>query len=159
MDTKKSFFRTVEAHLGGSIIPEFETKTEVKYQKIAEILDFHKVSLPELNTAVIQGFEMATKAGPLMNEPMQSAIFILEDCQLDKEKAQETTLESMSQYGPLQGQIMSTVKNLCKQSFLNSDPRVVECFYKCSMQASPEVYGAVYNIIDMVRGKVIKEEI
>ena len=27
------------------------------------------------------------------------------------------------------------------------------------MQASPEVYGAVYNIIDKVRGKVVQEEI
>ena len=79
-----------------------------------------------------------------MNEPMQSAIFILEDLELQKEKAKDTTLETLSQYGPLQGQIMSTVKNLCKQSFLNSDPRVVECFYKCSMQASPESYGSTY---------------
>jgi ribosome assembly protein 1 len=54
---------------------------------------------------------------------------------------------------------MSTVKNLCKKSFLNSDPRIVEGMYLCSMQASPETYGIVYNVINKSRGRVLKEEI
>ena len=54
---------------------------------------------------------------------------------------------------------MSTTKNLCKHSFLNSDPRIVEGMYMCSMQASPETYGVVYSIINKFRGTVIKEEI
>jgi ribosome assembly protein 1 len=53
---------------------------------------------------------------------------------------------------------MSCVKNLCKKSFLNSDPRIVEGMYLCSLQASPETYGIVYNVINKCRGTVIKED-
>ena len=54
---------------------------------------------------------------------------------------------------------MALVKNLCKKAFLNSDPRIVEGMYLCSMQASPETYGIVYNVINKARGQVTKEEI
>lgn len=54
---------------------------------------------------------------------------------------------------------MGTLKNLCKKAFLNSDPRIVEGMYKCSMQASPDTYGVVYNVIHRFRGRVIQEEI
>ena len=47
---------------------------------------------------------------------------------------------------------MSTVKNLCKKSFLNADPRIVEAMYLCSMQASPEVYGVIYSNVNKYRG-------
>jgi ribosome assembly protein 1 len=55
--------------------------------------------------------------------------------------------------------MMSVVKNLCRKAFLNSDPRIVEGMYLCSMQASPETYGVVYSVIYKCRGRVIKEEI
>jgi len=47
---------------------------------------------------------------------------------------------------------MALVKNLCKKAFLNSEPRIVEGMYLCSMQASPETYGIVYNVINKARG-------
>ena len=50
------------------------------------------------------------------------------------------------------------MKNLCKRAFLNSDPRIVEGMYRCSMQASPETYGIVYSVINKCRGRVIKED-
>ena len=54
---------------------------------------------------------------------------------------------------------MSVTKTLCKRAFLNADPRIVEGMYLCSMQASPETYGIVYNVINKSRGRVIKEDI
>ena len=55
MDNKRSFFRTVEAHIGEKVIPEIEgeTKFEDKIKKMAEIIGYHKTSLSEMNTAVI----------------------------------------------------------------------------------------------------------
>jgi ribosome assembly protein 1 len=64
----------------------------------------------------------------------------------------------LNSHGPFAGQVMSTIKTLCKKAFLNSDPRIVEGMYKCSMQASPETYGIVYSVINKCRGRVISED-
>ena len=118
-------------------------------------MENNNVSLKEFNAALINGFDLATMNGPLMDEPMQGAIFIIEDVHFDENSDQDANIN----VGPFSGQIMSTLKSLCKKAFLNSDPRVVEGMYLCSMQASPETYGIVYSIVNKFRGKVIKEEI
>mmetsp|Transcript_39574 Transcript_39574/g.60492 ORF Transcript_39574/g.60492 Transcript_39574/m.60492 type:complete len:101 (+) Transcript_39574:2788-3090(+) len=100
---------------------------------------------------------MASQTGPLMDEPMQGAIFLIDDVELNAEVVESG--KNLDQYGPFSGQVMSTVKQLCKKAFLNSDPRIVEGMYMCSMQASPETYGIVYSVINKVRGRVVKEEV
>lgn len=105
----------------------------------------------------MNGIDLASQAGPLMDEPMQGAVFIIEDFSLVD--IDETVDHKALNFGPFSGQVMSTVKNLCKKSFLNAEPRIVEGMYKCSMQASPEVYGNVYSVIQKYRGRVVQEEI
>ena len=68
-----------------------------------------------------------------MDEPMQGGVFIIDDLYLEKEYIEEKGMTNKDQYGPFGGQLMSSVKNLCKQVFLNCDPRIVEGMYKCSM--------------------------
>ena len=41
------------------------------------------------------------------------------ECEQEEEKKHDT-------YGPFNGQVIATVKDLCKKSFLNAEPRVVE---------------------------------
>lgn len=55
--------------------------------------------------------------------------------------------------------MIATVKDLCKKSFLNAEPRVVEGMYVCNLMATPETYGKVYGVINKCRGRVIKEEV
>jgi translation elongation factor EF-G len=45
------------------------------------VLENNNVSMKEFNAALINGFDLATMNGPLMDEPMQGAIFIIEDIQ------------------------------------------------------------------------------
>ena len=61
-------------------------------------------------------------------------------------------------FGALSGQIISIVKDLCRKAFLNAQPRIAEGMYQCSLVASPENYGIVYNLLNKCRGKVISEE-
>jgi len=58
----------------------------------------------------------------------------------------------------MSGQIISIVKQLCRKSFLNAQPRIAEGMYLCSLVANPENYGIVYNLINKCRGEVISEE-
>ena len=53
---------------------------------------------------------------------------------------------------------MSIVKDLCRKAFLNSNPRIAEGMYLCSLVANPENYGIVYNLLNKCRGQVISEE-
>lgn len=104
---------------------------------------------------MVSGFEMAVANGPLMDEPMTGSVFVVDEVQLEKTLIEEKEITNSDKYGPIGGQVMSAMKTLCKRAFLNSDPRVVEGMYKCSMQASPETYGIVYSIINKCRGRVI----
>ena len=61
-------------------------------------------------------------------------------------------------FGSMSGQVISIVKELCKKSFLNAQPRIAEGMYLCSLVANPENYGIVYNLVNKSRGKVISEE-
>ena len=56
---------------------------------VGEVLEFHNVSMKEFNSAMVSGFDLATVTGPLMDEPMQGAVFILENILIDKEAAVE----------------------------------------------------------------------
>ena len=150
--------------LGKSLLPSFkineqkqdrnEKEQTQREAKLKEVLEQNNLSIKEFNSALINGFDLASMTGPLMDEPMQGAIFIIEDIMFDSSNTHDNV-----NTGPFAGQIMSTMKTLCKRSFLNSDPRVVEGMYMCSMQASPETYGIVYSIINKFRGRVIGEEI
>ena len=55
--------------------------------------------------------------------------------------------------------MIATVKDLCKKSFLNAEPRVVEGMYLCSLMATNETYGKVYGVINKCRGRVLTEEV
>lgn len=136
---------------------------EQNMQKVEEVTGFHNVSKKELNSAVVSGFDLATVTGPLMDEPMQGAVFILENVLIDKEAAEEHEAKQQegatTNYGAFAGQVMSTIKSLCKRAFLNADPRIVEGVYLCSMQASPETYGNVYSVLNKCRCRVINEDI
>lgn len=159
---ENSFFRTIEQLLDEELLPKLNydqkalKQNEDNIAKLQKVLDFNQISLKELNSALINGIDLASQAGPLMDEPMQGAVFIIEDFSLVEV---EDTGDQKVNSGPFSGQVMSTIKNLCKKSFLNADPRIVEGMYKCSMQASPEVYGNVYSVIQKYRGRVVQEEV
>lgn len=60
---------------------------------VNDVVEFHNVSIKELNSAMISGFDLATVTGPLMDEPMQGAVFILESISLDKAAAEEQQIK------------------------------------------------------------------
>jgi hypothetical protein len=46
---------------------------------------------------------MACSNGPLMDEPMQGSVFIVDDLQLEKEYISEKGLSNKDMYGPFGG--------------------------------------------------------
>ena len=144
---ENSFFHTIKNLIGEDILPTMENETEQRLLRmrkeydqnmliVDEVTGFHNVSKKELNSAIVSGFDLATVTGPLMDEPMQGAVFILENILVDKEAGEETKQQEgggATNYGSFAGQVMSTIKTLCKRAFLNADPRIVEGMYLCTM--------------------------
>jgi ribosome assembly protein 1 len=49
--------------------------------------------------------------------------------------------------GPFSGQIMSAMKEACRQSFLSHSSRLVQAMYLCYIQVPPEVMGKVFGVL------------
>lgn len=103
---ESSFFRKIENILGEKLIPVFEYDEKanqellVQEKKLQAVLEANKISLNELNNALLNGFDLAAMAGPLMDEPMQGAVFIIEDFD---QVTQESEEESKINCGPFSG--------------------------------------------------------
>ena len=76
----------------------------------------------------------------------------------DESAAAQQTNFVQDAFGSMAGQVISIMKHLCRTSFLNAKPRIAEGMYLCSLVATPENYGIVYNLLNKCRGKVISEE-
>lgn len=156
-----------------------------------------------LDNSIVTGFQMATLAGPLCEEPMHGVCFIVENwwyedktklllqstestdiskVTVDEDLGSKGNFDSLSEdsavraslsgtaqtdpagddarscsshivpgyesfqaqksaYGPLSGQLISTVKEGCRQAFQAQPQRLMAAMYRCEIQATVEVLG------------------
>ena len=59
-----------------------------------EVLDFHEITLRDMTNAFMTGFDIAVQAGPLFEEPILGAAFIVEsiDKTIPEDQSQTATL-------------------------------------------------------------------
>ncbi|CAB1115634.1 unnamed protein product [Ectocarpus sp. CCAP 1310/34] len=62
-------------------------------------------------------------------------------------------------YGPLTGQIISVVRMGCRASMLCCPVRLVEAFYRCSLQCDQLQLGNMYAVLSKRRGRVVDEDL
>lgn len=90
----------------------------------------------------VNGFLMATLAGPLCEEPMMGVCFVVEDWEVSNEPLiGNANQASVNRFGPLSGQIMAVVKDSCRQSFQVQPQRLMAAMYSCNTQATVDVLG------------------
>lgn len=114
-----------------------------------------------LENSVISGFQLATAAGPLCEEPMWGLAFIVEACispLIGQLNESETPHQQPEQYGILTGQVMTTVKDACRTAILQKKPRLVEALYFCELNTPTEYLGPMYAVLARRRARVLKEE-
>lgn len=87
---------------------------------------------------VVNGFQLATLAGPLCEESMMGVCFILKKWEIFD--APQSNCSSLSQ-GHLGGQIISTFKEACRKIFSLRRPRLVTPMYSCSVLVNSDVLG------------------
>lgn len=98
------------------------------------------------------GFQLATAAGPLCDEPMWGVAFQVEA----RISAQLPLLEDV--YGPMSGQVTSVARQAFRRSLLEAGPRLAEAAFLCEISTSSEGLAPVYAVLGRRRGRVLREE-
>lgn len=120
-----------------------------------------------LESSVVAGFQLATGAGPLCNEPMWGLAFTVKACiyplkvplnVTETETVTENFPHHTEQYGIFAGQVMTTVKEACRAALLQKKPRLVEAMYFCELNTPTEYLGPMYAVLARRRARVLKEE-
>ncbi|XP_021715630.1 elongation factor-like GTPase 1 isoform X1 [Chenopodium quinoa] len=114
-----------------------------------------------LASSVVSGFQIATSAGPLCDEPMWGLAFLVE-AYISSASIQssdpENSQQLMEQYGMFTGQVMTAVKEACRAAVLQRKPRLVEAMYFCELNTPVDYLGSMYGVLARRRARVVKEE-
>jgi len=86
-------------------------------------------------SAILGGFQLAVKSGPLCEEPMRGVAFIVENYHISNDSGEN---EEISSGG---GQLMSTFKEACRKAFSNQPHRLMVAMYSTNIQVNAEVLG------------------
>ncbi|XP_022638164.1 elongation factor-like GTPase 1 [Vigna radiata var. radiata] len=113
-----------------------------------------------LESSVISGFQLATSAGPLCEEPMWGLAFVVEAriSPFSGHGDESETPQQSEQYGIFAGQVIATVKDACRAAVLQNKPRLVEAMYFCELNTPTEYLGPMYAVLSRRRARILKEE-
>lgn len=113
-----------------------------------------------LESSFVNGFQLASLAGPLADEPMQGVCFhVLEWVVTGPIAEAEESTSSVVSHGPLSGQIMSIVKDGCKKAFQNQPQRLVHPMYSCNITVNSDVLGKLYAVIGRRQGRILSADL
>lgn len=120
----------------------------------------HLVETDGLGSSVVSGFQLATAAGPLCEEPMWGLAFIVEAyvSSVPEKLDESESLQPSENCGIFTGQVMSVVKDACRTAVLQKKPRLVEAMYFCELNTPTDFLGPMYAVLNRRRARVLKEE-
>lgn len=99
----------------------------------------------QFENSFINGFQLSTHCGPLCEEPLMGVAFIVEewsDSASDScSESSNATETSSDPFGPLSGQIMSTVKETCRRAFQAQPQRLMAAMFSCIIQINGDALG------------------
>ncbi|KPJ09901.1 Elongation factor Tu GTP-binding domain-containing protein 1 [Papilio machaon] len=91
----------------------------------------------EYEGSFVNGFQLATLAGPLCEEPMMGVAFCVDEWTLEKNDQDDVN----HTFGPLSGQIISAVKEACRKAFQAQPQRLMAAMYSCDIVVDQKVLG------------------
>jgi len=107
-------------------------------------------SLSDYKSSICQGFQLACMSGPLCEEQLMGVAFIILDFSV--------LPEGEDGWGPLSGQIVSSMKDCCRRAFILQPVRLMTAMYSCDIAVKAEVLGKMYTVLHKRRGRVVAEE-
>jgi ribosome assembly protein 1 len=113
----------------------------------------------ELHASICAGFQLATAAGPLCDEPLHRVAFFVRDVRAMQAPAELASAGATDKYGSVAGQMAAATRTACRLAFLARSPRIVEPMYLCDIQAPGDVLGKVYGLLNSCRAVVQSEQL
>ncbi|RKP06183.1 ribosomal protein S5 domain 2-type protein, partial [Thamnocephalis sphaerospora] len=102
--------------------------------------------LSTVRESIKQGFQWATREGPLCEEPIRNVKFKILDASIAGEPIYRGG-----------GQIIPTARRVCYSAFLTAAPRLMEPVYYVEVQAPADCVSAVYTVLARRRGHVTQD--
>ncbi|XP_055970400.1 elongation factor-like GTPase 1 [Sorex fumeus] len=136
----------------------------------------------DLGNSIVSGFQLATLAGPMCEEPLMGVCFVLEKWDLSQFKEQAASEAQNPEghpegegpeekrpalrgdpplpdcYGPFSGQLIATMKEACRHALQAKPQRLMAAMYTCDIMATGDVLGRVYAVLSKREGRVLQEE-
>lgn len=105
-----------------------------------------KKTLYAVREAIKQGFQWATREGPLADEPVRNVKFRVLHAELDSDPVYRNA-----------GQIIPTARRCIYAALLLATPRLMEPIYYVEVQAPADCVSAVYTVLARRRGHVVQD--
>ncbi|KAG0471884.1 hypothetical protein HPP92_016430 [Vanilla planifolia] len=134
--------------------PDFDTNLNCKDSGEA-LTGLLSVEVESLKNSILAGFQLATSAGPLCDEPMWGLAFLIESYIFPNNSENKNYLDL---YGNFSGQVMAAVKEACRSAVLQSKPRLAEAMYFCELNTPGDFLKKMYAVLSRRRARVLKEE-
>lgn len=111
--------------------------------------------------SIVNGFQLSCQEGPLCKEEVQGMLVVIKDVhEMTAEEIANVGIENYQVEIPdLSGRFITSTRQAIHQSFLDWSPRVMWAMYSCDIQASVDVLGKVYAVVQKRRGKIVSEEL
>ncbi|CEM07887.1 unnamed protein product [Vitrella brassicaformis CCMP3155] len=108
--------------------------------------DVDKALLGTVRDLIVQGFQWATREGPLIEENIRNVKFKLNDALIAS--------DPISRGG---GQIIPTARRVAYSAFLLATPRLMEPVLYSEIQCPADCVSAVYTVLARRRGRVVRD--
>lgn len=105
----------------------------------------------EYENNVLNGFQLAMNEGPLVSEPMQGVLVLVKETTIKSDDEEDAIIN-------LPGRLITQTRDLIHRDYLKNRPRLLLAMYTCDIQASAEVLGKVYAVVQKRGGTIISEE-
>mmetsp|Transcript_28623 Transcript_28623/g.77509 ORF Transcript_28623/g.77509 Transcript_28623/m.77509 type:complete len:1118 (-) Transcript_28623:225-3578(-) len=111
----------------------------------------------QMKGSLVAGFKMATRAGPICEEPVRSVLVILEGLEVALKQDQDS-VGGFKTAVPFSGGMMAAALRIGIRSALLSRPaRLVESHLKLTLNSSFAGLGSLYPVLSKRRGKVLED--
>mmetsp|Transcript_30926 Transcript_30926/g.78322 ORF Transcript_30926/g.78322 Transcript_30926/m.78322 type:complete len:988 (-) Transcript_30926:180-3143(-) len=108
--------------------------------------EVNKALLRQSKDALVQGFQWATKEGPLCDEKIRSVKFKILNASLSEDPVMRGG-----------GQIIPTARRVAYSAFLLATPRLMEPVQFSEIECPADCVAAVYNVLSRRRGHVVRD--
>lgn len=130
-------------------------ETDYKQKKYWEQQSTNVDSRAIYDNSIVNGFQLATLAGPLCEEPMMGVCFLLKKWEIFDTPQSDSGGQSQ---GHLGGQLMSACKEACRRIFSLRHPRLMTAMYSCSVLVNSDVLGKLYAVFGKRQGRIVFTE-